>query len=110
MTNCIFCDIIAGKTDTKYVYEDDKIVVFSDIRPKADVHLLFVTREHIKSLVEVNQQHKDLIYHLTAAIPKVAAQQKLINGFRVIVNTGRGGGQLIDHLHYHLIAGKLPPF
>lgn len=109
MTDCIFCKIIAKEIDTDLIYEDDKIVVFNDINPKAKIHLLFVPKEHIKSLAEVNTSHADLIFHLTRMLPKVASTQGLVQGFRVIVNTGRGGGQMVDHIHYHLLGGSTLP-
>ena len=110
MTDCIFCNIITGNTDTSFVYQDDKIVVFNDINPQATVHLLLVTREHIKSLREINEQHINLIAHITMLLPKLAQEQGLEAGFRTVINTGRGGGQVVDHLHYHLLGGALPAF
>ena len=109
MTSCIFCEIIAGKTNTDFVYQDDQIVVFSDIKPKANTHLLVVPKQHIKSLAEIDETHAELITHITTMLPKIAKTQGLGQGFRTIINTGRGGGQIVDHLHYHLLGGDLLP-
>lgn len=104
-TNCIFCKIIAGDMPTEFLYEDDQAVVFRDIHPKADVHLLLVPRIHIPSLESLESQHRDLVSHMVLLLPDLAHRQGLQAGFRTIVNTGRGGGQEIDHLHFHLLGG-----
>ncbi len=106
MTDCIFCKIINGEIPTTFLYQDDQIVSFKDIRPKADVHILVVPRQHIKSLAEINVSHSQLLSHLIASLPKIAQAAGLCNGFRAIINTGPGGGQEIDHLHIHIIGGK----
>ena len=110
MTNCIFCKIINGEIPTTFLYQDDKIVAFRDIRPKADVHILVVPRQHIQSLAEINDSHSQLMSYLIAALPKIAKAEGLSKGFRAIINTGPGGGQEIDHLHFHVLGGKMPRF
>lgn len=110
-TNCLFCKIIAGEIPSDQVYVDEKVVVFKDIYPKADVHLLVIPREHIASLEDLNPQHDSLTAHMLRLLPKLAADQGLENGFRTIINTGPGGGQEIYHLHMHLLGGDgLPGF
>ena len=111
MTDCLFCKILAGEIPSDKIYEDDKVYVFRDIYPKADVHLLMIPREHIESLDELDESHGKLVAHMMRLLPKLAQEQGLNSGFRTIVNTGRGGGQEIFHLHFHLLGGgRLPGF
>jgi len=105
MTNCIFCKIATKKMPTEIIYEDDHVVVFKDIHPKAKIHLLMVTKEHIQSLSEFPPEKSDLAAHLLLLLPKLAAIVGLTDGFRTVINTGHGGGQEIDHLHFHLLGG-----
>lgn len=109
MTDCIFCKIAAGELPADLVHEDEQVVVFKDIHPKAPVHLLVVPREHIPSLRELTPQHDDLIAHMMRLLPRLAEAQGLNEGFRTVINTGRGGGQEVFHLHIHLLGGgRLP--
>lgn len=109
MNNCIFCKIVAGEMDTKFVYEDEEVVVFPDIRPKAKTHLLFTAKKHIPSLNEVTDNDIKLMGHMLRLLPTVAKQLG-IKSFRTIINTGRDSGQEIDHIHFHLLSGNLPQF
>lgn len=109
--DCIFCKILAGDLPCDKVYEDDRLIVIKDINPKANVHLLVITREHIPSLKEMSEEHASLISDLVLLMPRLAAENKLDDGFRAIVNTGPGGGQEVPHLHFHLLGGgNLPKF
>lgn len=111
MTDCIFCKIVAGEIPSDRVYEDDQVIVFKDIYPKAPIHLLVVPRIHIESLRELAPEHDGLISHMIRLLPKVASQQGLEDGFRTIINTGPGGGQEVPHLHIHILGGgRLPGF
>ncbi|MCU7799770.1 MAG: histidine triad nucleotide-binding protein [gamma proteobacterium symbiont of Lucinoma myriamae] len=111
MSDCLFCKIIAGEIPADIVYEDDKILVFKDIYPKADVHLLMVPKLHIESLAKLDQSHNDLMGYMMLKLPGLANDQGLTGGFRTIINTGKGSGQIIFHLHIHLLGGKnLPGF
>ncbi|MEM7015996.1 MAG: histidine triad nucleotide-binding protein [Pseudomonadota bacterium] len=101
--NCIFCKIESGDMPADMVFEDDKVIVFKDISPKAPVHLLIVPREHIESLDEMDASHGDLLAHMMLLLPKLAKEQGLEKGFRTVINTGRGGGQIVFHLHIHLL-------
>jgi histidine triad (HIT) family protein len=104
--NCIFCKIVAGELPAEKVYSDEQFVVFKDVKPIAPVHLLLVPREHIISLNELEEQHDGLIASMMRVLPKLAKQQGLDNGFRTVINTGPGGGQVVFHLHIHLLGGK----
>ncbi len=111
MSDCLFCKIVAGEIPAEKVYEDDRLIVFPDINPKAEVHLLMVPREHIASLSELEAKHDALISHMMRKLPELAAAQGLNDGFRTIINTGKGGGQEVFHLHVHLLGGNsLPGF
>lgn len=112
MSDCIFCKIIDGEIPSERVYEDDRVIVFRDIAPKAKVHLLVVPREHIASLEELTVEHDALVAHIMRLLPKLAQEQGLKDGFRTIINTGKGGGQEVFHLHVHLLGGgpSLPGF
>lgn len=111
MTDCLFCKIINGDIPSDKVYEDDQVFVFRDINPKATVHLLMVPREHIESLNELTPAHDALMNHMLRLLPQLAREQGLDTGFRTIINTGKGGGQEVFHLHIHLLGGDdLPGF
>jgi len=111
MSDCLFCKIVTGEIPGDKVYEDDTVIAFKDINPKAEVHLLVIPREHITSLNELTPEHDALIAHMMRVIPQLAKSQGLDAGFRTIINTGKGGGQIIFHLHMHLMGGKdLPGF
>jgi len=111
MTDCLFCKIINKDVTADIVYEDNKVLVFYDIYPKAKVHLLMIPKIHIESLNELDKEHDGLMSHMLRLLPKIAKEQNLDNGFRTIINTGKGGGQVIFHLHIHLLGGSnLPSF
>lgn len=111
MSDCLFCRIAAGELPADIVYQDEQVVVFRDIYPKADVHLLLIPREHIPSLNELDAAHDALVAHMMRLLPRLAREQGLADGFRAIINTGPGGGQEIFHLHIHLLGGgRLPGF
>lgn len=111
MSDCLFCKIAAGEIPSDTVYEDDQVIVFKDIYPKAAVHLLVVPREHVESLKEMDATRDALMAHMMRLLPKLAEEQGLDTGFRTIINTGPGGGQEIFHLHIHLLGGgRLPGF
>jgi len=111
MSDCLFCKVADGSIPSEMVYQDDQVVVFKDIYPKADVHLLVVPRAHIASLNEIGPENDQLMAHMFRLLPNLAREQGLDKGFRTIINTGPGGGQEIYHLHIHLLGGgALPGF
>ena len=111
MSDCLFCKIAAGEIPSDTVHEDDQVIVFKDLYPKADVHLLVIPREHVASLNEMDASHDALMAHMMRLLPKLAKEHGLDDGFRTIINTGPGGGQEIFHLHIHLLGGgRLPGF
>lgn len=107
MNDCLFCKIIAGDIPAQRLYEDEHILVIPDKYPKADIHLLVLTRLHIPSLREITPAHDALLAHIIRSLPSIAAENGLTDGFRTIVNTGSGGGQEIFHIHFHVM-GRRP--
>lgn len=111
MGDCIFCRIAAGEIPATRVFEDEQVVVFRDIQPKASVHLLLIPKKHISSLMELNRGDDALMAHMMALLPELARAEGLEQGFRTIINTGKMGGQEVFHLHLHLLGGSnLPGF
>ncbi len=111
MSDCLFCKIVAGDIPADKVYEDEQVLVFKDINPKAEVHLLMIPKQHIASLDDVTEEHDGVMIHMMRTLPKLAKEQGLNEGFRTIINTGKGGGQVVFHLHAHLLGGPgLPGF
>lgn len=110
--DCLFCKIVAGQIPSSKVHEDEHVIVFKDIYPKAPVHLLVVPRQHFASLNELDEAADALVVHMMRLLPVIAKRQGLDNGFRTIINTGAGGGQEVPHLHIHILGGggRLPGF
>jgi len=106
--NCIFCRIVRGQIPGDKVYEDDQIVVFKDIHPKAPIHLLAVPREHVESLITTGPQHEALLGKMLLLAPRLAREQGSTDGFQVRFHAGPGGGQEVFHLHMHVLAGPRP--
>ncbi len=104
--DCIFCKIIAGEVPSKKVYQDERVTAFHDINPVAPVHILIVPNEHIPSVNEVQEEHEALLGHLFVVARKIAAEMGIQEGgYRLIVNTGPHAGQVVFHLHMHLLGG-----
>jgi len=108
--DCLFCKIERNEIPSQRVYEDEDVIVIKDIAPKAKVHLLVIPRKHIASLNELNESDQALMGKIVLLLPKLAKEQGLDEGFRTIVNTGKGGGQEVFHIHFHLLGGEALPF
>ena len=106
MLDCLFCKIIAGEVPSQRVYEDEHVYAFRDIAPQMPVHILVVTKEHIDSIYEITPDNSPQVAKCLEAIAKIAKNEGLENGFRVISNVGADGGQTVRHLHFHLLGGK----
>ena len=105
MKNCIFCQIISGKISTDFIYEDEKLVVFADIKPSSPVHLLIVPRKHIAKLQDLGDNDGELLGHILLTANKVAKMKNIEKGFKIMINCGSRGGQKVLHLHVHLLGG-----
>ena len=104
--DCLFCAIVAGEIPSTKVYEDDKCYAFRDINPQAPTHILVVPKEHIASVAELNEENAALAGHCLAAAAKIAEQENLTGGYRIVSNCGADAGQTVFHLHFHILGGK----
>jgi len=103
--DCLFCKIAKKEIPSEIVYEDEQFVVFKDTNPQAPVHLLIIPKKHIPSVNHIEIEDKSLMGELILTAQKIA-REKNIKGYKLQINVGRDGGQLIDHLHLHLLSGK----
>ena len=106
MENCLFCKIVAGTIPSTKVYEDDSILAFRDINPQAPVHVLVIPKVHIQDTDGVTAENSAVIAHIFEVIPPIAKAEGLANGYRVISNCGPDSGQMVPHLHFHILGGK----
>ena len=106
MENCLFCKIVAGFIPSTKVYEDDSILAFRDINPQAPVHVLVIPKVHIQDTDGVTAENSAVIAHIFEVIPQIAKAEGLVNGYRVISNCGPDSGQMVPHLHFHVLGGK----
>jgi len=106
MTDCIFCQIAEHKMSAKIAYEDDEVVVFHDISPQAPVHLLVIPRKHIARISEMDAGDAKLVGHMIYTAKQQAEKLNLANGYRLVFNNGREGGQHVFHIHLHLLGGR----
>jgi histidine triad (HIT) family protein len=105
--DCIFCQIAQGQTDTKMLYQTDTLVVFKDINPHAPVHLLLVPKKHIRSVNDISEADRDILAELILVAKEMAKEQGVAkSGYKLLYNVEKGGGQLIFHLHLHLLGGR----
>ena len=107
--DCIFCKIIAGEIPSAKVYENEYVYAFKDINPMAPVHVLVVPKEHICCADAVNTDNSVYVAKIFEAIPEIAKEMGLTNGYRIINNCGEDGCQSVKHLHFHILGGKKLP-
>lgn len=103
MSDCIFCKIVEKEIPAAVVYEDDEMLCFKDIRPAAPVHLLLIPKVHFDSLAHATPEHEALLGKMMLKVPEIARSAGLSNGFKTQINTGKGGGQEVFHLHIHIL-------
>lgn len=106
MADCLFCKIVAGEIPSTKIYEDNTVYAFADIEPQAPFHAIVIPKEHIASAAEINDKNSFVIAKIFEAIAKIAKQENLENGFRVVNNCGNDGGQTVGHIHFHLLARR----
>ena len=104
--DCIFCKIVEGSLPSKKVYECDQVVAFEDIQPKAPVHVLIIPKEHIASAAQIDESNSAVVAHIFEVAAKIASEQGLSDGFRIVSNCGESAGQTVMHLHFHMMAGR----
>ena len=107
MEDCLFCKIIKGEIPCKKVYEDEEILAFYDIHPAAPIHILVIPKKHIASLAHLEKEDEAIVGKIYSVINQIAEEKAFKqDGYRVIVNCGKNGGQEIMHLHFHILGGK----
>ena len=107
MEDCLFCKIINKEIPSTIVYEDEEILAFNDINPLAPIHILVVPKKHITSLAHMKDGDEVLVGKIYKVINQIAEEKGFKqDGYRVIVNCGKNGGQEVMHLHFHVLAGK----
>jgi len=105
--DCVFCRIAAGNIPAKILYQDDVVVAFADINPQAPVHALIIPRRHLASVEDVRLGDEALISHMIFVAQRVALELGVAaSGYRLVANVGRDSGQLVPHLHFHLLGGR----
>ncbi|MGD0861425.1 MAG: histidine triad nucleotide-binding protein [Candidatus Limnocylindrales bacterium] len=106
-SDCLFCRIIAGELPAAQVYSDDSVVAIRDIAPQAPTHILLLSRKHIASVGQVGEEDSDLIARICTVGAELAKREGIAqDGYRLVVNVGRNGGQTVDHMHVHLLGGR----
>ena len=107
MSDCIFCKIINGDIPSTKVYEDDKVVVIEDINPCAKIHLIAISKVHIRNFNELTEGNSsvmvDIVNAVQKTVDKIGIKEK---GYRIINNCGKDAGQTVDHIHFHIIGGQ----
>ncbi len=104
--DCLFCKIAAGEIPSNKVYEDEQVLAFYDIEPKAPVHVLIIPKSHLAGVRDVTADNSAVVAHVFAVIPRIA--EKLgVTDYRIVTNNGAYAGQTVQHLHFHLLAGRV---
>ncbi len=104
--DCIFCKIASGEIPCKKAYEDAQVLAFYDLDPQAPTHILLIPKTHIESAMEITEENSGIIGHIYAVAAKLAKEQGLEKGFRIVNNCGEDGGQTVHHIHFHLLGGR----
>jgi len=105
--DCLFCKIAADEIPSTKVYEDDVVVAFRDIAPRAPTHILVIPRDHIASAADLTEEHATMLGRLFAVAARIARDEGIADGgYRLVSNVGRWGGQTVNHLHIHLLGGR----
>lgn len=106
LKTCLFCNIASGKIDAEIVFRNDKFFVLKDINPQAPVHLLIIPVKHYSNLSEACQEDPQLVSLLLAEASRLGEEKGKEKGYRIVINTGEYGGQTVNHLHVHILAGR----
>lgn len=110
MNDCIFCQIVEGKIPADKLYEDDDILAFWDIAPQSPVHFLVIPKKHIPMPVDITAEDEQVVGKLLRVAAELARDQGVADGYRVIFNNGAKAGQVVFHLHMHIIGGREKPW
>ncbi|HAR62301.1 MAG: histidine triad nucleotide-binding protein [Candidatus Margulisiibacteriota bacterium] len=107
MSDCLFCNIVKGAIRANKVYEDENVLAFEDINPQAPVHLLIIPKKHIPTINDIEESDKALIGELVIVGKKLAKEKGLADdGYRLVINCNKSAGQLVFHIHVHLLGGR----
>lgn len=107
MSDCLFCKIVRKEIPSQIIYEDERVMAFKDINPLAPVHYLIIPKEHLTNVLDITEDNADLVGQIHLVANKLAREAGIAEkGFRIISNCNQEGGQIIFHLHYHLIGGE----
>jgi len=105
--DCIFCQIVAGKVPSEIIYQDEAVIAFRDINPQAPTHLVIIPKRHIPSLAQLTEAESSLVGHMVSTANQLAKGEGIAeSGYRLVINCGKEGGQLVPHLHLHLLGGR----
>ncbi|MFC2056904.1 histidine triad nucleotide-binding protein [Chloroflexota bacterium] len=105
--DCIFCKIVAGEIPADILYQNDEVIAFRDINPLAPTHLLVIPKKHISSLAQLSEADSSLVGDMVNAANQLAKREGVTeSGYRLVLNCGKQGGQLVPHLHMHLLGGR----
>jgi len=106
MRDCVFCRIVHGDAPARIIYQDEDVTAFHDLHPRAPVHILIIPNRHIAGVAEVGPEDGTLLGKLFVVARRLAEQEHIVNGYRLVVNNGPGAGQSVFHLHVHLLGGR----
>jgi histidine triad (HIT) family protein len=105
--DCIFCRIVAGEIPADIVYQDGELLAFRDINPQAPTHILIIPKSHIPSLADITNKHQALMGSIVLLAKDLANKEGISDkGYRLSISTGDDGGQLVPHIHFHLLGGR----
>mgnify|MGYP000716820177 FL=1 len=104
--DCLFCKIAAGEIPSKKIYEDEDLLAFYDINPEAPVHFLVIPKKHIASAAELRPENSVIVAKIFVVISRIAKELGLSSGYRIVNNCGEDAGQTVQHLHFHVLAGR----
>jgi histidine triad (HIT) family protein len=105
--DCVFCQIVAGKIPSETLYQDEEVIAFRDINPLTPTHVLIIPKRHIASLAQLTDDEMPLIGHMARVANQLAREEGVAeSGYRLVVSSGEQGGQIVPHLHMHLLGGR----
>ncbi len=104
--DCLFCKIANHEIESSIVYEDDKIIAFNDINSQAPIHILLIPKKHIEGIHTITEEDEELLGYMLYKASEIAETQALIDGYRIVINSGKHGGQEVYHLHIHILGGR----
>ena len=106
MSDCVFCQIVAGNIPAEKLFENDQVIAIQDIRAQAPKHFLVLPKKHISTLADIQDSDSELMGALLLAVRDLAAKVGISGGFRLVANNGESAGQSVFHIHFHVLAGR----